>query len=31
MIKLLKLFKDIIVGISEGIQDFKTYKQGKLK
>jgi hypothetical protein len=31
MTKLLNLFKDIIVGISEGIQDFKTYKRGKVK
>jgi hypothetical protein len=26
MTKLLNLFKDIIVGISEGIQEFKSHK-----
>lgn len=29
MTKLLKHFKNIIIGISEGIQLFKAYKVGK--
>jgi len=31
MIKLLKNFKSLIFSIAEGIKEFKTYKQGKLK
>jgi hypothetical protein len=31
MIKLLKNFKNIFIGLADGIQLFKTYKQGKLK
>jgi hypothetical protein len=31
MTKLLKNFKQLLVGLSEGIQQFKTYKRGKVK
>jgi hypothetical protein len=31
MIKLLKSCKQFFVGIVEGIQSFKQYKQGKVK
>jgi hypothetical protein len=31
MTKLLKHFKNIIIGISDGIQTFRTYKAGKVK
>jgi len=31
MTKLLKDFKNIILGIAEGIQMFKAYKAGKVK
>jgi hypothetical protein len=31
MTRLLNLFKGIILGISQGIQDFKSYKRGKVK
>lgn len=31
MTKLLNHFKNIAIGISEGIQLFKAYKMGKLK
>jgi hypothetical protein len=31
MTKLLKNFKHIIVGLSEGLQAFRTYKRGKVK
>lgn len=31
MTKLLNNFKNIILGISEGIQAFRTYKAGKVK
>lgn len=31
MTKLLKHFKNIIIGIAEGIQAFRTYKSGKVK
>jgi hypothetical protein len=31
MTKLLKDFKNIILGIAEGIQAFRTYKAGKVK
>jgi hypothetical protein len=31
MTKLLKHFKDVVIGISEGIQMFKAYKVGKVK
>lgn len=31
MQKLLSHFKNIILGIAEGIQAFKTYKAGKVK
>jgi hypothetical protein len=31
MTKLLKHFKDIFLGIAEGVQKFKSYKTGKVK
>jgi hypothetical protein len=31
MTKLLNNFKNIVIGISEGIQMFKAYKVGKVK
>jgi len=31
MRKLLKACKDIVCGIVDGIQQFKTYKHGKVK
>jgi len=31
MQKLLNNFKNIFIGISEGIQSFRTYKKGKVK
>jgi hypothetical protein len=31
MIKLLKNFKNAIVGVAEGIQAFRSYKRGKVK
>ena len=31
MTKLLKLFKNTIFNLSEGIQAFRTYKVGKIK
>jgi hypothetical protein len=31
MIKLLKNCKNIILGIAEGMQAFRTYKHGKVK
>jgi hypothetical protein len=31
MIKLLKNFKNIFIGLSEGIHLFRTYKSGKVK
>ena len=31
MIKLLKLFKNTIFDLSEGIKTFRTYKVGKIK
>ena len=31
MTKLLKHFKDVIIGIADGIQMFKAYKIGKVK
>jgi hypothetical protein len=31
MTKLLNNFKNIVLGISEGIQMFKAYKAGKVK
>jgi hypothetical protein len=31
MTKLLNDFKNIILGIAEGIQEFRTYKRGKVK
>ena len=31
MTKLLKHCKNIILGLSEGIQAFRTYKVGKVK
>ena len=31
MTKLLKHFKNVVLGIGEGIQAFRTYKAGKVK
>jgi hypothetical protein len=31
MIKLLKNCKNIVLGLAEGIQAFRTYKVGKVK
>jgi hypothetical protein len=31
MTKLLKHFKNVILGVAEGIQAFRTYKAGKVK
>jgi hypothetical protein len=31
MIKLLNHFKNVVLGIAEGIQAFKDYKIGKVK
>lgn len=31
MTKLLEHFKDVVIGIAEGIRMFKTYKVGKVK
>ena len=31
MTKLLKACKEIILGIADGINQFKTYKQSKVK
>ena len=31
MTKLLKNFKQIVIGLSEGIQSFRSYKRGKVK
>jgi hypothetical protein len=31
MTKLLKHFKNIFLGISDGVQAFRTYKAGKVK
>jgi hypothetical protein len=31
MMRLLKNFKSLIFSIAEGIKEFKSYKQGKLK
>lgn len=31
MMKLLNACKEFIIGISEGIQKYKTYKAGKVK
>jgi hypothetical protein len=31
MTKLLKNFKNIILGLSEGLQAFRNYKVGKVK
>ena len=31
MTKLLKHFKNIILGMSDGIHAFRTYKAGKVK
>jgi len=31
MIKLLKHFKEMIDGLSEGLQMFKLYKRGKVR
>jgi len=31
MIKLLKNFKEMIEGLSDGIQMFKLYKRGKVR
>ena len=31
MTKLLNHFKNVVIGISEGIQLFKAYKIGKIK
>lgn len=31
MTKLLNVCKNIIFGIADGINEFKTYKRGKLK
>jgi len=31
MTKLLNNFKDVIIGIADGIQMFKAYKAGKVK
>jgi hypothetical protein len=31
MTKLLNNFKNIVLGLGEGIQAFRTYKRGKVK
>lgn len=31
MTKLLKHFKNVVLGVAEGIQAFRTYKAGKVK
>ena len=31
MTKLLRVFKNVVIGLSNGIQDFKLYKRGKVK
>ena len=31
MTKLLKNFKQLLVGLSEGLHEFRTYKRGKVK
>ena len=31
MTKLLKNFKNIVIGLSDGIHAFRTYKRGKVK
>ena len=31
MIKLLKNFKNIIIGLSDGLHEFKLYKKGRVK
>jgi hypothetical protein len=31
MTKLLKHFKNVVLGVAEGIQAFRTYKRGKVK
>jgi hypothetical protein len=31
MIKLLKNFKNVVLGLKQGIQEFKLYKRGKVK
>ena len=31
MIKLLKHFKNIVLGLGDGIKAFRTYKTGKVK
>ena len=31
MTKLLNHFKNIVIGISDGIHAFRTYKSGKVK